>query len=171
VVHISRSDPVINSVDQPIAGVVRAARATPPSTQVERPITLPRLRPMSGRRHHRPEDQLQRTVCQHLRQRGAPGLVWHTPNGGKRRPVEASILKGLGTRAGVADLIFVHRGRPFALELKADEGRPTVEQIAFVSDFNGAGGSAAIVNGLDRALRTLETWGLLRGTAQGGAVK
>jgi hypothetical protein len=40
-----------------------------------------------------------------------------------------------------------------------------------VSDFNCAGGSAAMVNGLNRALRTLETWGLLRGTAQGGAVK
>jgi hypothetical protein len=92
---------------------------------------------------------------------------WHTPNGGKRRAAEAAILKGFGTRAGVADLIFVHRGRPFALELKTDDGRPTVEQMEFVSDFISAGGSAAIVNGLDCALRTLETWGLLRGTAQG----
>ena len=117
---------------------------------------------------YRLEDKIQRAVCQHLRQRGAPGLLWwHTPNGGKRRPVEAAILKGLGTRAGVADLILVHRGRPFALELKTDEGRPTVEQMEFVSDFNSAGGSAAIVNGLDRALRTLETWGLLRETTQG----
>jgi hypothetical protein len=125
-----------------------------------------KLRVIPHRR--RSEDELQRIVCQHLRQRGAPGLVWwHTPNGGKRRRVEAAILKGLGTRAGVADLIFVHSGRPFALELKADEGRPTVEQMEFVSDFNSAGGSAAIVNGLDRALCTLETWGLLRGTAQG----
>jgi hypothetical protein len=112
-------------------------------------------------RRRRPEDEIHRAVCQHLRQRGVPGLVWwHTPNGGKRRPVEAAILKGLGTRAGVADLIFVHRGRPFALELKADDGRPTVEQMA-------AGGCACIVHGLDRALRTLETWGLLCGTAQG----
>jgi hypothetical protein len=91
---------------------------------------------------------------------------WHTPNGGKRRAAEAAILKGFGTRAGVADLIFVHRGRPFALELKTDDGRPTVAQMAFVSDFNAAGGSAVIVNGLDHALRTLETWGLLRGTTQ-----
>jgi hypothetical protein len=122
---------------------------------------------MRGTRY-RPEDQIQRAVCQNLWQRGVPGLVWwHTPNGGKRRPVEAAILKGLGTRAGVADLILVHRGRPFALELKTDDGRPTVEQMAFVSDFNAAGGSAAILNGLDRALRTLETWGLLRGTIQG----
>jgi hypothetical protein len=90
---------------------------------------------------------------------------WHTPNGGKRPPVEAAIMKGLGVRAGVADLILVHRGRPFALELKADDGRPTVEQMTFVSDFNAAGGCACIEHGLDRALRTLETWGLLRGRA------
>jgi hypothetical protein len=120
---------------------------------------------MSGRRH-RPEDQLQRAVCQHIRQRGVPGLVWwHTPNGGKRPPVEAAILKGLGARAGVADLILVHRDRAFALELKTDDGRPTVEQMAFVSDFNAAGGTASMVHGLDQALRALETWGLLRGCA------
>jgi hypothetical protein len=69
----------------------------------------------------RPEDCVQRTVCQHLRIRGARGLLWwHTPNGGKRRPIEAAIMKSLGVRAGVADLILVHAGRMFALELKAD---------------------------------------------------
>jgi hypothetical protein len=119
-------------------------------------------------RRQRPEDEIQRAVCQHLRQRGAPGLLWwHTPNGGKRRPIEAAILKGFGTRAGVADLIFLCGGRAFALELKSDHGRPTVEQMTFVSDFNAAGGCACIVRGLDRALQTLETWGLLRGTTQG----
>ena len=62
-------------------------------------------------------------------------MVWFAvPNGGKRWPIEAAIMKGLGVRAGVADLIFIHRSRPFALELKADSGRPTVEQMAFVSD-------------------------------------
>jgi hypothetical protein len=119
------------------------------------------------RLHRHPEDEIQRTVCQHLRQRAAPGSVWwHTPNGGKRPPVKAAIMKGLGVRAGVADLIFIHRGCPFALELKSDGGRPTDNQIAFVSDFNAAGGHAAIVRGLDPALRTLEAWGILRGKTQ-----
>jgi hypothetical protein len=122
----------------------------------------------TGHRRPRPEDEIQRAICQHLRLRGVAGLVWFAvPNGGKRRPIEAAILKGLGTRAGVADLILVHRGRCFALELKSDDGRSTVEQMAFVSDFNAAGGCACIVHGLDRALRTLEGWGLLRGSARG----
>jgi hypothetical protein len=49
-----------------------------------------------------PEQIIQRAVCQHLRQRGARGLVWfHVPNGGRRSPVEAAIFNGLGVRAGV----------------------------------------------------------------------
>jgi hypothetical protein len=118
-------------------------------------------------RRHRPEDSIQRAVCQHLRIRGVHGLLfWHTPNGGKRRPIEAAIMKSLGVRAGVADLILLHTGRMFALELKAEDGRPTVAQMQFISDFNAAvapNGGACIAHGLDRALRVLETWGLLRG--------
>ena len=111
-----------------------------------------------------PEQVIQRAVCQHLRQRGAAGLVWwHTPNGGRRRPIEAAIFSGLGVRPGVSDLILLHDGRAFALELKTDDGRPTAAQTQFVSEFRAAGGEASIANGLDQALRTLETWGLLRG--------
>lgn len=113
-----------------------------------------------------PEQVIQRAVAQHLRQRGAPGLVWtHCPNGGRRRPIEAAIFKGLGVRPGVADLLLWHRGRAFALELKAPGGRPTAEQMQFIADFNNAGGSGVICTGLDESLRTLETWGLLRGVA------
>jgi hypothetical protein len=71
------------------------------------------------KRRQRPEDCVQRAVCQHLHIRGVRGLLWwHTPNGGKRRPIEAAIMKSLGVRAGVADLILLHAGRIFALELK-----------------------------------------------------
>jgi hypothetical protein len=127
--------------------------------------------PTNRRRPHRLEDQLQRAVCQHLQQRGARYMVWFAvPNGGKRLPVEAAIIKGLGVRAGVSDLIFIHCGRPFALELKADNGKPRAAQIAFAEDFTKAGGTAAIAYGLDQALRTLEAWGLLRGRADGAAM-
>lgn len=71
---------------------------------------------MSGRRQ--PEAAIQRAVFQHIRARGAGGLVaFHVPNGGARRPIEAAILKGLGVVAGAADVILLHRGRAFALEL------------------------------------------------------
>jgi hypothetical protein len=92
-------------------------------------------------------------------------VYFHCPNGGKRRKVEAAIMKGLGVRPGVSDLILLRNGHAYALELKADGGRPTVDQMEFISDWNSAGGYGCIVEGLDRAIRVLETWGLLRGVA------
>jgi hypothetical protein len=117
------------------------------------------------RRNSQPEQIIHRAVVQHLRARGVPGLVFfHVPNGGKRGPVEAAIFKSLGVRAGVADLILFHAGKSFALELKADNGRPTAEQIEFLADIERAGAFTAMPRGLDAALATLETWGLLRGS-------
>jgi hypothetical protein len=111
-----------------------------------------------------PEQIIQRAVCQHLRQRGASGLVWfHVPNGGRRSPVEASIFAGLGVRPGVSDLILLRDGKAFALELKTERGRPSAAQMQFISEFRAAGGEASIANGLDEAMRLLEAWGLLRG--------
>jgi hypothetical protein len=115
----------------------------------------------------RPEQQIQRSVVDHLRCRGARGAVWwHVPNGGYRRPAEAKIMAGLGVRAGVADICAVHVSRFYALELKAPGRRSTAAQIAFRDEINAAGGFAAEAAGIDAALRCLESWGLLRGQAQ-----
>src|SRR5215467_2588651 len=69
------------------------------------------------------EAQIQRAVLAHLRIRGVPGLFFlHIPNGGLRLRSEAARLKGLGTRAGAPDLILIHEGRVYGLELKAPGG-------------------------------------------------
>lgn len=120
----------------------------------------------------RPEQVIHRAIADHLRLRGVPGLVWwHTPNsifaGGKRSrkgiAIQASIMRGLGMRAGVSDFVLVHGGRIFALELKAEGGRPTVAQLEFLADMANAGAFTCLCEGLDRTLKTLEAWGLLRG--------
>jgi len=111
----------------------------------------------------RPEQAIQRAVVQHLRIRGVPGLVWfHVPNGGARKPIEASILKSMGVRPGVSDFILIHAGKFFALELKAEGGRATEAQMAFLSEIDAAGAFTAMPTGLDAALATLESWGLLK---------
>lgn len=118
------------------------------------------------KRRSRPEDAIQRAVFDHIRSRGAPDLfAWHTPNGGKRRPIEAAILKGLGARAGVPDIIAIHNGKCFAMELKAPDGRPTLTQLETIARLEKAGAYTVVCYGLDPALRVLECWGLLRGQA------
>jgi hypothetical protein len=114
------------------------------------------------------ELELHRAVATHLRQRPAKGLLWfHVPNGGRRDHITASILQGLGTLAGAPDLILLHQGRAYALELKTEDGKPTPAQVAFIDAFNEAGGTAAVAYGLDQALTILEGWRLFRGAVQG----
>lgn len=113
------------------------------------------------------EDAVQRSIVAHLKARAVKDLFWFAvPNGGARSPIEAKIMKGTGTRPGVPDLAFVHEGRAYFLEVKAENGRPSEHQLRAVDDINRAGGFACIAYGLDRALRVLEEWGLVRGVAQ-----
>lgn len=126
-------------------------------------------------RRNQPEAAIQKEIVTELRQRGVPGLMfWHTPNssklGGKKTksgiPLEAIRLKHLGFRPGVADLVLLHDGKFFALELKADHGQPTEAQLAFLQDVNNCGGYSCFAHGLKEAIWTLEAWGLLKGTLQ-----
>lgn len=120
----------------------------------------------------REEQEIHRAVVQHIRTRGVRGLIWFHPfngafYGGKRSKkgisIQGSIATGLGVRKGVADLILLFNGNAYALELKSEQGRPTTEQMEFMSDWMAAGGSGCIAHGLDRALKCLETWGLIKG--------
>jgi hypothetical protein len=119
---------------------------------------------MTGRKH--PEQIIQRAVFDHLRLRAAPGVfAFHVPNGGYRKPIEAAIMKGLGVKAGVPDVVAIREGRCYALELKAEGGRATPKQLEAIAAMEAAGAYCCIAEGLDRALAMLEAWGLLRGTA------
>jgi VRR-NUC domain len=98
------------------------------------------------------------------------GLVWFAvPNGGWRSAIEAAIFKGLGVKAGVADLILLHDGKFFALEVKTETGRVTDAQRAFIEAVIGAGGHGAIGRGVDQCLEILEGWHLLNGQAGANA--
>jgi hypothetical protein len=124
------------------------------------------------RRPARPEDAIQRALCQHIELRGVPGLVWfHVPQGNKLGgkistkgiAIQGAINKGLGVKPGVSDLIFLHNSKFFALELKAGKNKPTEEQLEFIDRVNATGGFAAWCSGLDAALAWLEAQQILRG--------
>lgn len=112
----------------------------------------------------RPEDQIQRAIFQHLKARKAPGtFAFHVPNGGKRKPIEAAIMKGLGVTAGVPDIIAIRGGHIYGLELKAEGGKPSEKQTATMAEMERAGATVALTTGLDAAIGQLEAWGLLTG--------
>src|SRR5262245_1309253 len=116
------------------------------------------------RRRKRPEDAIQRAVLQHLYARAPREAYWFAvPNGGGRSPIEAAILKGLGVRAGVPDLIIVYGGKTYGLELKADGNKPTKLQIEAQDAMRAAGAEVAVAVDLDAALACLEGWQLLKG--------
>jgi hypothetical protein len=117
-------------------------------------------------RRRRSEQQIQKSVFEHLAWRARPGVfAFHPANGGYRKPIEAAIMKGLGVKAGVPDVIAIHKGRVFGLELKAEGGRATPKQLEAIAAMEAAGAYCCIAEGLDRALAVLEQWGLLRGAA------
>ena len=112
------------------------------------------------------EQDIQRAVFAHIAQRGVPGLfAFHPANGGYRRPIEAKILQGQGVRAGVPDVILIHAGHTYALEIKTKGGRATQKQLEAIAAMEAAGAYCCVAEGLDRALAVLEGWGLLRGRA------
>ena len=109
------------------------------------------------------EDDLQMAVCNHLRARAVPGLVWfHPANGGRRNVREAGRFKAMGVTAGVSDLILFHNKQFFALELKAAKGRLSPAQKEFLRVFEAAGGYAGVAYGIDDALWVLHAWGFIR---------
>ena len=115
-----------------------------------------------SRRHT--EQQIQRTVLEHLKLRHAPDIFWfHVGNGGYRTPIEAKVLKSLGVTAGVPDLILIRGGKAYGLELKAHGGHLSPAQRTAHVLMRAAGAEVEVAVGLDAALRQLESWGLLRG--------
>jgi len=110
------------------------------------------------------EQQIHKALWQHITTRPAPGLfAFHPANGGYRSRTEAAIFAGLGVVPGVPDLILIHDGQTYGLELKADRGRLSPAQTECHARLEAAGAIVAVARGLDAAIAQLEEWGLLRG--------
>ena len=112
--------------------------------------------------------QIQRAVFEHLAVRAASAVfAFHPANGGWRCRIKGAILKGMGVKAGVPDIIAIKNGQCYALELKAPDGRLTPVQRDAHAALAAAGATVAVAYGLDDALARLRAWGLVRGSCQG----
>ena len=93
--------------------------------------------------------------------------VFHIPNEAKRSPATAARLKAEGMRPGVPDLcIPVARGRYHSLyiEMKADGGKPTEEQAAWISSLRAEGMCAYVCYGAANAIALVDEYMALEPT-------
>jgi hypothetical protein len=96
--------------------------------------------------------------------------LWYTaiPNGGKRDKRTAAILKLMGVKPGVMDLLIFDTPPSYpiskgaALELKRLKGGITSpEQLDWLDYFNNNSWIARVVNGIDEALEFLNECGYI----------
>jgi hypothetical protein len=108
------------------------------------------------------EFQVHVAIVDHLRHRARSDVVFfHPANGEHRHPRTAGKLKAMGVRPGTPDLAIVADGRIYFLEIKRHGGRTSPQQRQTMAALDRAGAVTAIAQGVDEALRILDSWRLL----------
>ena len=110
---------------------------------------------------NRPEEALQRQVAAFLDIALPEDAVWwHTPNQrGTRSRVENMILKGLGVKAGIPDVMILWRGQLYCIELKAPGGYFSTQQRAMREQLMLAGAKyVSEKRSLDEVIASLTFW-------------
>lgn len=78
---------------------------------------------------NRPEQKLQIAVCEYLSYAlPQDGFFFAVPNGGYRTPAEAGIMKAMGQKPGVPDIIIAYRGWIYGIEAKSAKGTISAAQ-------------------------------------------
>jgi hypothetical protein len=85
------------------------------------------------------EAQLHRSVAAYLRLALRAPTIWTTIGHGGGGRVRGGILKGRGVQPGWPDILVVHAGRAYGIELKAKKGSQSPEQKMMQAAFNAAG--------------------------------
>lgn len=85
-------------------------------------------------------------------------LMFHVPNEGKRSVVMGRMMKRMGLKQGVPDVILpVPKGRyhGLAIEMKTQKGRPTANQLVWIDRLRAQGWRAEICHGWQDAADTI----------------
>lgn len=110
------------------------------------------------------ELQIHIAVADFLRIAAHPHTIWYHPaNEGARSEAAGAKLKRMGMLPGVADFaLTLPDGRSAFMEVKTDDGKQSLEQLAFQSRCYEARTPYEVVRSLDEARATLKKWGALR---------
>ncbi len=110
---------------------------------------------------HRPEQVIQIQLVNILKLSEPEVLAFHVANGGWRATREAQILKAMGVRAGIPDLVVCWPvGRTGFIELKAHNGAMTNFQTMMNRRLRDMGFPVAVARSVEHALIILDEWGV-----------
>lgn len=120
------------------------------------------------------EQRLQIQIADFLRIAAIPpARWWFCPNGGNLSKAQRANFQKMGLTPGVSDLHFTWlrrtvlgngrwesvEGRYGVIELKADDGKLSDDQIAFLADIRKVDHHAAVCRSLNEVVVTLTLWG------------
>lgn len=118
---------------------------------------------MRAKKQANPERALQITIVNALEPLLTPStFLTHFPagrssGGGLAGIIRGKNLKRMGLKPGVPDLLLIHKGQAYFLEVKADTDESDV-QIQCHTDLKAAGARVATVRSLDDALYWVQRW-------------
>jgi len=115
-----------------------------------------------------PERAIHLAVLVYLRRVLPAAITHHSAQGldvsgvGPGNAIARAVAKAkcMGMVTGFPDLILLHRGRAYGLEIKAEGGRMSPAQKAVQADFAAAGVPYAVVRSVDDARDALADWGI-----------
>lgn len=87
--------------------------------------------------------------------------LYHTPNGGSRNLAEAAKLKRMGVKPGIPDLFLPFPAGGWCglwLEMKTEEGRPTLCQRDWIEYLRSVGYCAYVCHNAGEAINALEDY-------------
>lgn len=106
------------------------------------------------------EIQIHKAVAEYLLLALQPPTFWTTFPAGGGGMVRGRQLKGMGLKAGLPDLIIIHEGKLFGIELKAPKKYPSPEQRAVHKELRNAGCEVFIARSVMEVALALETWAI-----------
>ena len=106
------------------------------------------------------EAQIQAAIVRWIRTCAPQVICFAIPNGGLRSKREAAMLKWTGVLAGVPDLCVLACGEPHFIEVKAEKGRPSLEQNEFFARLDEQGVPWCVAKSIDDVRAAFDRWGI-----------